>query len=761
MSIISASSCPHRSYKGVKGIQVRSIGLFVLVVCVMEDVLGWTKLVGYGFAGDQSNLSAKLVGMNTVYLEDNLRLHNHVELPHVELSSVVEVSERSHGRNILKVVLRGRAATTANIPVINIGDGSGQHPTLWENLKTYGIPDWENMMRYGLLRMLRRRQPLLTPNFPKVNYSMLERSTRIAGGTKATLDPEVYDAKIDPKEEDHSEFHKRVFPGVPNLKGEHILKLINKDVKFNKLDDEDVIWALETFYNSLHWWRKSENVIPRGVAWNNGLKFEKSSYDRLFYSENSSFNKLTPSAIEMNELWWRSSLDYFKKITPSKTVLRSATRAVDKEDVRTRAVDEDIRERAELLKTIKEQEQMIVDLQLRLLSVEEITKQLKPGPSNVDHLDQNVPVCGLDQQSMEGVSQCMNVDEPYKNWNDVSDNFPVNGLDHQPVEGVSQCTILNDEYESVAVNGLISLRSQDVGHISKNEEARDDPEFKVKENEEASHSDDPEFKVNENEEVSHFDGFLSTQQVRELINDVFDTPSLGPNSVQDDACVSKLMDVDQPSLVKNDLDDVHIDSVVIDVEKRRRRAVNIERVSKRDLTRSPTAPKRPVSVPEAVMALFRATLKEVGYLVMDPNADWAIASPYLSDMLSRFEYPLYYADGVKYGVPWFAHSLCGPPNGKETSHFWLQMREKLMFQIPLYLDNVEVFEKKNIDKENYSITFRYVDEGGLYGDCGIRVCVFLYRLLHNIPWEVDDPISFALAYRERMIEFSWKYKMLQ
>ncbi|GJS16933.1 hypothetical protein Tco_0411405 [Tanacetum coccineum] len=77
---------------------------------------------------------------------------------------------------------------------------------------------------------------------------------------------------------------------------------------------------------------------------------------------------------------------------------------------------------------------MIVDLQRRLLLVKEITKQLKPGPSNVDHLDQtvnrseNVPICGLDQQSMEGVSECMNVDEPYKNWNDVSDNFPANGL---------------------------------------------------------------------------------------------------------------------------------------------------------------------------------------------------------------------------------------------------------------------------------------------------------------------------------------------
>ncbi|GKC90161.1 hypothetical protein Tco_1150810, partial [Tanacetum coccineum] len=45
-------------------------------------------------------------------------------------------------------------------------------------------------MRYGLPQMLRGRQSLLTPNFTKVNYSMLERSTGIAGVTKATLGSE-------------------------------------------------------------------------------------------------------------------------------------------------------------------------------------------------------------------------------------------------------------------------------------------------------------------------------------------------------------------------------------------------------------------------------------------------------------------------------------------------------------------------------------------------------------------------------------------
>ncbi|GJS44178.1 phospholipase-like protein [Tanacetum coccineum] len=44
-----------------------------------------------------------------------------------------------------------------------------------------------------------------------------------------------------PDEEDHSEFRMRVFPKIENLKGEHLLELVNKDVKFAKLDDEDVV----------------------------------------------------------------------------------------------------------------------------------------------------------------------------------------------------------------------------------------------------------------------------------------------------------------------------------------------------------------------------------------------------------------------------------------------------------------------------------------------------------------------------------------
>nr|GEW77311.1 phospholipase-like protein [Tanacetum cinerariifolium] len=283
---------------------------------------------------------------------------------------------------------------------------------------------------------------------------------------------------LDPDEEDHSEFHMRVFSKIKNLKGEHLLELVNKDVKFAKLDDEDATEVCHDVY--VH---------------------------------------------------------------------------------------------TEVSKVHSKEEEMIIDLQVRLNSVEE---KLKPGPSDVDHLDKtgdlskNAHDCGLDRQSMRGVSQCMNVDESYKNWNDVSNNYHADGLDHKSVEGVSQCTGLKDEYKSVTVDGLISLRSQDVGHLSKKSFVVDSPQFKVMDNEEACHSN----------------FCLSTQQVRELINDFFHTPSI---QVQD-ACVSELIDfvkddvnvnsvvkeeavkddVNVNSLVKEDIekDDVHVDSFMKeDIEK--------------------------------------------------------------------------------------------------------------------------------------------------------------------------------------------------
>ncbi|GJX77167.1 hypothetical protein Tco_0323978 [Tanacetum coccineum] len=268
----------------------------------------------------------------------------------------------------------------------------------------------------------------------------------------------------------------------------------------------------------------------------------------------------------MNELWWRCSLEFFKRVTRSTPVLRSATRGSgNSQSVHTR-VRTEVRYEVHVRTEVHSQEQKIDDMQRRLLSREQITKQLNTRQSdvdhNVDHLDKygngskNVVVGGLDHQSMESVIQCMNVDHLEKNWNDVSENFPVDCLDHQSVAGVSQCTSVdhvdkdfNDESESVTIDGLISLRSQDVHHISKK----------------SCDVDDPDSKVNDKEEYCHSEPFLSIQKITELMNDIFDTAS-GSACVQDVGVLDSI-DVDQPSLLNNVLGDVHMDSVVKDVDK--------------------------------------------------------------------------------------------------------------------------------------------------------------------------------------------------
>ena len=114
---------------------------------------------------------------------------------------------------------------------------------------------------------------------------------------------------------------------------------------------------------------------------------------------------------------------------------------------------------------------------------------------------------------------------------------------------------------------------------------------------------------------------------------------------------------------------------------------------------------------------------------------------------------------IRSGVVSIYDSMHGPDaEGKKWWDTWL---ERFAAVIPPYLEETDVMAKKNIDPKSYSITFRYEEvplQSGYYGDCGIWVMIFLYRLTHNLPLMVDDPASFAIAYREQLMDFFWKYK---
>nr|GEY41824.1 phospholipase-like protein [Tanacetum cinerariifolium] len=75
-----------------------------------------------------------------------------------------------------------------------------------------------------------------------------------------------------------------------------------------------------------------------------------------------------------------------------------------------------------------------------------------------------------------------------------------------------------------------------------------------------------------------------------------------------------------------------------------------------------------------------------------------------------------------------------------------------------------VFVSKGIDPTHYSIKFRHAQnvpkQGEVFGDCGIFVCLFLYRLDHGIPLDVKDPIQTVLAYQEKMINLYFDHKII-
>nr|GEY26868.1 phospholipase-like protein [Tanacetum cinerariifolium] len=99
----------------------------------------------------------------------------------------------------------------------------------------------------------------------------------------------------------------------------------------------------------------------------------------------------------------------------------------------------------------------------------------------------------------------------------------------------------------------------------------------------------------------------------------------------------------------------------------------------------------------------------------------------------------------------FWRGLCGLDDHRKG---WLldelNMRECLAAKIPIILKETGVFEKKIIDPVKYNISFRHADhvpkQGGVFGDCGVFMCMFLYRLAHSVPLAVDDPVQVALAY---------------
>ncbi|PWA85727.1 F-box domain-containing protein [Artemisia annua] len=89
----------------------------------------------------------------------------------------------------------------------------------------------------------------------------------------------------------------------------------------------------------------------------------------------------------------------------------------------------------------------------------------------------------------------------------------------------------------------------------------------------------------------------------------------------------------------------------------------------------------------------------------------------------------------------------------------LEVQNPEGFAKTLGLYNIASGTFHNLGIEGDGGSFFIAPIGGLFGVCGIWVCIFLYRLAYGKSLEVDNPVQAALAYRERMANLYFKHRV--
>lgn len=142
------------------------------------------------------------------------------------------------------------------------------------------------------------------------------------------------------------------------------------------------------------------------------------------------------------------------------------------------------------------------------------------------------------------------------------------------------------------------------------------------------------------------------------------------------------------------------------------------------------------------------------------DMDWSMVSCFFLPLLMKGTMPVWYATKERYPLGWadvervfipinepeLHWSLAefhiqtgrvtffdsGPVYENERRPFYLSVRNCLETRLPELLEQVGVFEQKEIDPKTYKITFSNAlnvpKQGGVFDDCGVWLCIFLYRL---------------------------------
>ncbi|PWA69048.1 phospholipase-like protein [Artemisia annua] len=595
------------------------------------------------------------------------------------------------------------------------------------------------------------------------------------------------------------EFHDRNYMSVSNKRSEYMEEYARKGSAYQAVYN---LWGfafslkilvLESFPQSKLWWDKNDNALPRGIAWGDVKVFNKSEYNKLYATTPP--QTIIPTDAERASQWVCHNYD--------QKVIRTSVRI--RTEVHTSVVDEgyshdddssDV-EVDESLKHMSKKELLkyVASMDGRLAAVE---KLVKTGKVPIDVTDRVV-----NHPAKESVAELSgDVEKPESSVK-------------EPMEEDADKKMKGDFDEE---DGGKKPMEEDAVKDSMEEDGVKDPmeEDGVKNGvkepiEEDELTDLNYFSSLPDNMVCNFhiasskylcckcSGYLDllVSQFQDTQNDAHQdlgpTPdNSGINEVDAETALSPI-----PEYLVIDLD-MHVDDAIKTVKTligTDGNDIELEPWREVQLTR-PEGSLAGVVTPHPEITLLLRTKKEmifqlpwingdfynkfwVGLVGKDKyrrcwlsdwqidawfmymwhfrpqNADWVMVGPFFDSKVLSRDIPLYYANGITYGVPWCAENVEKVyfPINEPKIHWALGVLHLRSGVVSIYdsLHGPDA-EGKPWYEENVPI------QSGYYGDCGIWVCVFLYRLTHHLPLMVDDPAAFALAYREQLISMFWKYK---
>ncbi|GJT97554.1 phospholipase-like protein [Tanacetum coccineum] len=471
------------------------------------------------------------------------------------------------------------------------------------------------------------------------------------------------------------------------------------------------IWILESYPNSMLWWSKQPDIIPRGLAWSNFKKFEKTDYHCLF-------GQLTPTNKELKEPWLIRSLSYIRgedasfiqAVRPGENVdeapiVYEQSVEINDHDPAATTKSNNLLDDVDLL--FKEVMDVRPDLAGR---VDELsTKLVQNIPSNSQQGSLQHLLNALEPELPPDVSclQLDNMDEPHFDAT-VKDNAKMeHTMDVDNEDGKYCLDDMSIGFKEDTSNGEIKVTLYQHDHKPL--------------------CNKMDVVVEEKTPVTESSPVIETKVVDSTLKcvaDVIDTANMTVAIESHSFELHQIKNMSEENIVKVNVTPLlKIGFRVLEVD--------VEEQEKLELIEYSVESISPFS--------------EVYFPLNEPELHWALAKLHICT-----------------GVTIIYDSMTPQKRNKdapivENRKWWLDTRETMSKQLPLFLDKIRVLTSKGLLVREYKITYQFEEnfphQGAVYGDCGVWVYILLYILTHKLPLVFGDPLQVALAYRERMLAY--------